>query len=180
VQACEIFHELAPTSLHEGVDCGDNVRGRSVFELRSVDHAEDRLRPQPLGNELVFTAADKFAGSKIFFYLQQGADRARRTCNTSRLLPKKSHKGFCSRHRLLCGCKAPSMEVAQMMNFSFWFLKQSRLEVLHEPAKGASGFTKYLQDRLIVQYFVRSHRKSLAIKTPHHTATRPKKKLRTT
>src|SRR5271170_7385458 len=97
-----------------------------------------------------------------------------------RFFLKKSHEVSGCRSSVLGRCKTPRMKVAQMTDRSSWFLEQRRLDVLHKVAKRAALFTEDLQDRLVVHNLMCSHVDNLAIRTPHHTATRPKNRLRAT
>jgi hypothetical protein len=73
------------------------------------------------------------------------------------------------------------VKIAEVMDFLLGgVLQQSGLKILHEPAKRTPGFSEHLQDGFIVHDLVCSHEKTLAIKTPHHTPTKPSKKLKTT
>src|ERR1700677_2899362 len=74
----EIFSELFTVSFHDGFDRRGQDRRRALFYLRSVDQTKSCLGPQPLGDELVRDAADKFSNAMIFFVPQQQTDVARR------------------------------------------------------------------------------------------------------
>jgi len=81
----------------------------------------------------------------------------------------------------LGGRKAPCMETAEMMDLLVLrLLHQRSLEVLQKTAKGTAALSEHLKDGFIIHDLVGSHVITFATKTPHHTPTKPRNKLKTT
>ena len=177
----KLFNQTIPIPLHDGADGRHHDRRRVVLQPRSVCNAKFRLRSQPLRYKSMLKTTNELADAKLFLQLQKRANVTSRGKGLVRLFRQKGLKDSCRCNSLLCGRKPPGMEVAKMLNpLLRGVLQQSRLKVLHEPAKRTSGFAQDLQNGLVVQYFACSHDTALATSTPHHTPTSPRAKLTTT